>query len=188
MTRTCTTSRCAIPGPACALPTDAKRPESTAVSWSHVHSSLCGHIHPSATHVPLWRINGITAVIRVGIGSAIATRRAGSVSGFWVMTQAAKAQEPSMEEILASIRRIIADEDASKLAKAPKAAPVAKQQPAVTAAPSRPTTPPAPANATAAPPAPKPAPTPANVPANSQDDINAMLAELDDTPADKAST
>lgn len=30
------------------------------------------------------------------------------------MTQAAKSQEPSMEEILASIRRIIADEDATK--------------------------------------------------------------------------
>jgi uncharacterized protein len=30
------------------------------------------------------------------------------------MTQAAKAQEPSMEEILASIRRIIADDDVSK--------------------------------------------------------------------------
>ena len=30
------------------------------------------------------------------------------------MTQAAKAQEPSMEEILASIRRIIADDDGVK--------------------------------------------------------------------------
>ena len=30
------------------------------------------------------------------------------------MNQAAKAQEPSMEEILASIRRIIADDDAAK--------------------------------------------------------------------------
>src|ERR1700722_2027782 len=30
------------------------------------------------------------------------------------MTQPAKAQEPSMEEILASIRRIIADDDAGK--------------------------------------------------------------------------
>ena len=30
------------------------------------------------------------------------------------MTQPAKAQEPSMEEILASIRRIIADEEAVK--------------------------------------------------------------------------
>ena len=32
------------------------------------------------------------------------------------MTQPAKLQEPSMEEILASIRRIIADDDASKTA------------------------------------------------------------------------
>ena len=30
------------------------------------------------------------------------------------MSQTAKAQEPSMEEILASIRRIIADDDASR--------------------------------------------------------------------------
>src|SRR5262249_46385249 len=166
MTRTCTTSRCAIPGPACALPTDAERAQSSAVAWAHVHSSLCGHLHPSAPHVRLWRISGITAVIRVGLGSAIATRRAGSVSGFWAMTQAAKAQEPSMEEILASIRRIIAD-DASKPAKAPEAAPAAKQQPAITAAPSRPTPPPAPAKNTAAPPAPKPAPPPADAPAHS---------------------
>ena len=36
------------------------------------------------------------------------------------MTQAAKAQEPSMEEILASIRRIIADDDVSKPAKTPE--------------------------------------------------------------------
>ena len=42
------------------------------------------------------------------------------------MTQTAKAQEPSMEEILASIRRIIADDDA-KPAKAPETAPPAKQ-------------------------------------------------------------
>ena len=33
------------------------------------------------------------------------------------MSQTAKVQEPSMEEILASIRRIIADDDASKAAK-----------------------------------------------------------------------
>jgi cell pole-organizing protein PopZ len=39
------------------------------------------------------------------------------------MTQPAKSQEPSMEEILASIRRIIADDDASKRAPdAPKTA------------------------------------------------------------------
>jgi hypothetical protein len=43
------------------------------------------------------------------------------------MTQPAKSQEPSMEEILASIRRIIADDDASKSAQRapepPKQAP-----------------------------------------------------------------
>jgi hypothetical protein len=43
------------------------------------------------------------------------------------MTQPAKSQEPSMEEILASIRRIIADDDASKgtqrAAEPPKPAP-----------------------------------------------------------------
>jgi uncharacterized protein len=96
------------------------------------------------------------------------------------MTQAAKAQEPSMEEILASIRRIIADDDASKPTKAPEAAPAAKQQAAVTAAPSRPAPTPAPAKTTA--------PPPASAAANSQDDIDAMLAELEDAPVDEAST
>src|ERR1039458_6399293 len=62
------------------------------------------------------------------------------------MSQTAKLQEPSMEEILASIRRIIADDDASKATKPPD--PVA-------AAPSRPAPPP---RASRLPPAP---PTPA---------------------------
>jgi cell pole-organizing protein PopZ len=78
------------------------------------------------------------------------------------MTQAAKTQERSMEEILASIRRIITDDDASEPAKAPEAAPAEKQQPVVTAAPSRPTPLPASAKTTLPPAAPKPAPTPAN--------------------------
>jgi cell pole-organizing protein PopZ len=93
------------------------------------------------------------------------------------MTQTAKAQEPSMEEILASIRRIIADDDA-KPGKAPATVAPAKQ-PAVAAAAS-----PAPAKP-AAPPAPKPA-TPASA-ANSQDEIDAMLAELDAPPKPVAS-
>jgi uncharacterized protein len=76
------------------------------------------------------------------------------------MTQTAKVQEPSMEEILASIRRIIADDDASKVTKPP--------EPASKAAPPR---------ATGLPPAPPPAAV-----ANSQDDIDAMLANLN-TPA-----
>jgi cell pole-organizing protein PopZ len=78
------------------------------------------------------------------------------------MSQSAKLQEPSMEEILASIRRIIADDDATKGAKAPE--PAAK--PVVAA--------PAPLHAAALPPAPPP---PAL--ANSQDDVDAMLANVD---------
>src|SRR6185436_6797131 len=53
------------------------------------------------------------------------------------MNQPAKAQEPSMEEILASIRRIIADDDTTK--PAPKPAPVAA---APKPAPQRPPAPP----------------------------------------------
>jgi len=81
------------------------------------------------------------------------------------MTQAAKAQEPSMEEILASIRRIIADDDATK---APaKAAEPVKQAP------------PAPPPRAAAPP-PKAAPAPPAASAkNSQDDIDAMFGSFD---------
>ena len=47
------------------------------------------------------------------------------------MTQPAKSQEPSMEEILASIRRIIADDDANKTAPSPPqaAAPAARPAP-----------------------------------------------------------
>jgi cell pole-organizing protein PopZ len=43
------------------------------------------------------------------------------------MTQPAKVQEPSMEEILASIRRIIADDDASKAVSEPQKAELATQ-------------------------------------------------------------
>ena len=92
-----------------------------------------------------------------------------------------------MEEILSSIRRIIADDDASKPAKTTETAAPPKQQPAVTAAPSRPAPPAAPAKTAEPPPAPKPAAVPAT--ANSQDEIDAMLAELDGTPAaEKPST
>ena len=92
------------------------------------------------------------------------------------MTQAAKAQEPSMEEILASIRRIIADDDATKPAKAPEpSSAAAKPAPAAaTAAPARPAPPPPPAK-----PATAPMPPPA---ASRQDEIDAMLAELDAPP------
>ena len=70
------------------------------------------------------------------------------------MAQPAKAQEPSMEEILASIRRIIADDDAAK--PAPK--------------------PPEPANAAA--------PAPADTAGG--DEMDAMLADLDENPGEPA--
>jgi cell pole-organizing protein PopZ len=56
------------------------------------------------------------------------------------MTQSAKAQEPSMEEILASIRRIIADDDSK-----PAAAPKPATPPRVAAPPPAPPPPPRPA-------------------------------------------
>ncbi len=59
------------------------------------------------------------------------------------MTQPAKSQEPSMEEILASIRRIIADDDANKTAPPPQAA-----APAPAARPAPPPAPPAPPRVT----------------------------------------
>ena len=76
------------------------------------------------------------------------------------MTQPAKAQEPSMEEILASIRRIIADDDAAK--PAPKT----------------------PAKPAEAPPAKPAAPPPAAAPTQAADgdDMDAMLADLDENP------
>jgi uncharacterized protein len=73
------------------------------------------------------------------------------------MAQPAKAQEPTMEEILASIRRIIADDDAAK--------PQSKPPPAKPAEPT-----------------PKAAPEVASAPNESmgQDDIDAMLSAVDD--------
>jgi uncharacterized protein len=101
------------------------------------------------------------------------------------MTQTAKAQEPSMEEILASIRRIIADDDATKPTKAPGTTAPAKQ-PVTAAAPNGPAPPTSQAAAPLPPAAPKPAALKPAVPppaaANSQDEIDAMLAELDGPP------
>jgi cell pole-organizing protein PopZ len=97
------------------------------------------------------------------------------------MTQPAKVQEPSMEEILASIRRIIAD-DESKPAEAAAAPTPTKPAPT---APTRPETmkpdtavkqQPAAAKPAAAPPKPAAA-------ANSQDDIDAMMASFEEPAA-----
>lgn len=85
------------------------------------------------------------------------------------MSQTAKAQEPSMEEILASIRRIIADDGGGKPNAAeppPPAAPRAAE--------------PAPRPAEAVRPAPEPRIVPPPEPAAmSQADIDAVLADFD---------
>ena len=78
------------------------------------------------------------------------------------MSQSAKAQEPSMEEILASIRRIIADDDTGKIVKPPEQ-PKPAPSPVASAA-TRPVPPPAPPRPAAPPPAP-----------SKQDDIDAMF-------------
>jgi cell pole-organizing protein PopZ len=101
------------------------------------------------------------------------------------MTQPAKVQEPSMEEILASIRRIIADDEAKPAAAEKPANPPAAAKPAVMKDIPPSAIAPAPKPVAAAPkpapPAPPPPPPPAPEPAvsNNQDDIDAMLASLD---------
>jgi cell pole-organizing protein PopZ len=97
------------------------------------------------------------------------------------MTQPAKVQEPSMEEILASIRRIIADDEAKPAEKAASPAPPASSGAAPPVAkPAAMTDVPSSAIAAAkAAPAKAPAPNPAPAASNSQDDIDAMLAGLD---------
>ncbi|MBR0958835.1 PopZ family protein [Bradyrhizobium japonicum] len=108
------------------------------------------------------------------------------------MTQPAKVTEPSMEEILASIRRIIADDEAkpppAEAAKPEKAA--APKPQAMNDIPPSKVAPAKPAAEKPAPPAAKPAPPPSAPAAdasNSQDDIDALLAGLDAaTPAPEA--
>ncbi|WP_407164544.1 PopZ family protein [Bradyrhizobium sp. ORS 111] len=104
------------------------------------------------------------------------------------MTQPAKVQEPSMEEILASIRRIIADDEAkpatadkpAAVEKAATAAPPPKVEPPPQAKPAVKNPPPAPPSAAkVAMPSPKPAPA-APAASNSQDDIDSLLASLDE--------
>jgi uncharacterized protein len=115
------------------------------------------------------------------------------------MTQPAKVQEPSMEEILASIRRIIADDEAKPAVaeKPPGPAAAKPEKPAAAAPAAKPVMNDIPPSAipaaqaaaakVAVPPL-KPAPPPVTPPAsapkpaasNSQDDIDALLSGLDE--------
>lgn len=106
------------------------------------------------------------------------------------MTQAAKSQEPSMEEILASIRRIIADDDASKSAPAkPTPAPAAAAPaPAVHPAPARAPAPPEPSPMDVAPAAEAAEPEPAaEMPVDDQSadilDLTESMAMPEPSPA-----
>ncbi len=104
------------------------------------------------------------------------------------MTQPAKAQEPSMEEILASIRRIISDDEAKPAATAAPPEPAKAEAPKVEPFKTEPPrvalhTPDAPAPAvkpvaakSVSPPAAPPSPPPAAK--NNQDDIDAMMADF----------
>jgi cell pole-organizing protein PopZ len=100
------------------------------------------------------------------------------------MTQPAKVQEPSMEEILASIRRIIADDEAKPAEKAASPATSASSQSPGAAPPlAKPVAmtdiPPSAIVAAQATPAKAPLADPPAAASNSQDDIDAMLAGLD---------
>jgi uncharacterized protein len=116
------------------------------------------------------------------------------------MTQPAKVQEPSMEEILASIRRIIADDEAKPAAaekpSSPAAATAKPEKPAAAAPAAKPAMNDIPSSAipvaqaaaakVAVPPL-KPAPPPVTPAAaapepavSSQDDIDALLSGLDE--------
>lgn len=83
------------------------------------------------------------------------------------MTQPAKVQEPSMEEILASIRRIIADDEKPAAAGKAVVADATVAKPLSSSSVS------------------KPAPSAKADGANSQDDIDAMLANLDAAAAEE---
>jgi cell pole-organizing protein PopZ len=90
------------------------------------------------------------------------------LTGIRVMSQSAKAQEPSMEEILASIRRIIADDETKTQAKV--------ETPKTAGSASRPAAPPPRAAA------PPPRPAQSSISAMNQDDIDTMLSGLDAPP------
>ena len=88
------------------------------------------------------------------------------------MSQPAKAQEPSMEEILASIRRIIADDDANRSQEKPSEAAMPAPAPPVVAEP----------------PSPPPAPVPPaeDDSAMKPEDIDSVMAEAETPPDDTA--
>jgi uncharacterized protein len=112
------------------------------------------------------------------------------------MTQPAKGQEPSMEEILASIRRIIADDEPANETIESRQDNAATARESAAQAPPRPLAAPsyaAPAHAaparaapTSPPPRIAPADAAASTPPMTEEEIDSMLAHLRGTPRTEA--
>ena len=102
------------------------------------------------------------------------------------MTQPAKGQEPSMEEILASIRRIIADDEPANETTESRQDKVATARESAAQAPPRPSAAPshaAPSHAAPMSPPPRiaPADAAASTPPMTEEEIDSMLAHLQGT-------
>ena len=98
------------------------------------------------------------------------------------MTQPAKGQEPSMEEILASIRRIIADDEPANETTESREDNVATARESAAQAPPRPSAAPSYAAPTSPPPRIAPADAAASTPPMTEEEIDSMLAHLRGTP------
>src|SRR5262245_19415434 len=96
------------------------------------------------------------------------------------MTQPAKGQEPSMEEILASIRRIIADDEPANETTESRQENVAIAREDTAAAPPRASA--APSHMAPMSPPPRAAPAAASASPMTEDEIDSMLAHLRGTP------
>ena len=98
------------------------------------------------------------------------------------MTQPAKGQEPSMEEILASIRRIIADDQPANETTASRQEHVATARESAAPAPARPPAAPSQPAPMSPPPRIAPADAAASTPPMTEEEIDSMLAHLRGTP------
>ena len=98
------------------------------------------------------------------------------------MTQPAKGQEPSMEEILASIRRIIADDEPANETTESRQDNVATARESAAQAPPRPSAAPSHAAPMSPPPRIAPADPVASTPPMTEEEIDSMLAHLRGTP------
>lgn len=98
------------------------------------------------------------------------------------MTQPAKGQEPSMEEILASIRRIIADDEPANETTESREDNVATARESAAQVPPRPSAALSHAAPTSPPPRIAPADAAASTPPMTEEEIDSMLAHLRGTP------